>query len=438
MDIHFIPCEKNKPKTSLRIFIFHRGNEYRLPAGETIVTKFWNFDKNRCKLVREYAEAGFINQRLDRYEKALRDIINDYGLVTPTQERLRADFKNYKNGININAGGVSYNEQEQYLVDFIKSYKEDCNRKKGTRIHYDTTIAKLEKYEQRYRTKLRFFDIDIQFYNRFKKYISGQTYTKNGREYHYSKNYVGSIFKDIKSFMRKARNAKLHNFNDFENIDFVAEKEETDAIYLNMEEIMKIYNLNFTPEFLIAQGYDSRTPQIKSAIGSLNEERDRFLIGCFTALRHSDYSRIDILNFQNDMVSIWTKKRDKKVFIPIHYLLREIMKRRENILPKPISEQKHNKRIKEIGKLAGIDHEVMLSKTRGESRVSEVFKKYECITTHTARRSGASNMYLSGIDLKFIQDILGHSTAEQTLKYIKVAAEDNARRLQSHPYFTGS
>lgn len=46
-------------------------------------------------------------------------------------------------------------------------------------------------------------------------------------------------------------------------------------------------------------------------------------------------------------------------------------------------------------------------------------------------------MYLAGVDLKFIQDILGHSKVEQTISYIKVSAEDNAKRLINHPYFSG-
>jgi integrase len=113
------------------------------------------------------------------------------------------------------------------------------------------------------------------------------------------------------------------------------------------------------------------------------------------------------------------------------------MKRRNNMLPGKISEQKHNTHIKTIGRLAGIDSDVLLTKTRGGIRENITGKKYEFITSHTCRRSGASNMYLAGIDVKFIQDILGHSKLEQTLKYIKVAAEDNAKRLQNHPYFTG-
>jgi site-specific recombinase XerD len=46
-------------------------------------------------------------------------------------------------------------------------------------------------------------------------------------------------------------------------------------------------------------------------------------------------------------------------------------------------------------------------------------------------------MYLAGVDLKFIQGILGHSKIETTVKYIKVSAEENAKRLIDHPYFSG-
>ena len=345
------------------------------------------------------------------------------------------DFAKYKDQTNIKAGGISHDEQQQYFTPFILEYIKDCDRKRNTVRHYHTTINKLLQYERQYRVKLRFFDIDITFYNSFKKWVLSQTIGNSSK--HYTKNYVGSLFKDIKAFMRQARRMGLHDFAGFEEEAFSVDKEETDAIYLTMEEILKIYNLNITEELLLSNGYDNRHYNLSRAIQSLREERDRFLIGCFTALRHSDYSRIDSLNFKDDIISIWTQKKDKKVYIPVHYLLREILQRRNNELPKPISDQKHNKHIKELGRLAGIDEEVVLSKTRGENRQADVRKKYEFITTHTARRSGASNMYLAGIDIKFIQDLLGHSKVEQTLKYIKVAAEDNARRLQSHSYFTG-
>jgi integrase len=337
--------------------------------------------------------------------------------------------------MNTEAGGVT--DEEQYFVNFAIKFMGESDRKRETKKSYQTTINKLLEYEKKYKIKLRFVDIDIDFYNKFKKWLLTSTYKKNGSEFHYTKNYIGTIFKNISTFMNKSSKKKIHDFLGHKDEDFKVEKEEVDAIYLNLDEIEKIHNLKFTEELLLKNGFAKKKNNLSRAVVALNEERDRFLIGCYTALRHSDYSRIDVLHFNEDLVSIWTVKKDKKVYIPLHYRLREIMQRRNNILPVKISEQKHNDHIKVIGRLAGITDEVLLTKTRGGIRENIIGKKYEFITSHTCRRSGASNMYLAGIDVKFIQDILGHSKLEQTLKYIKVAAEENARRLQDHPYFTG-
>jgi len=428
MNIRFIPFDKTKEKTSLRAFVYHRGHEYRISIGESVITKYWNENKNRCKLVREYAESAIINKNLNDIENIITEIVKSYGLVTPSESQVRTDFKNYREKIDIEAGAKANNDKKHYLVDFATTFMNESDRKHNTKKTYQTTIRKLIEYEKTYKKRLAFSDIDMEFYNSFKRWL-----TEEG----YSKNFIGTIFKNVKMFMNKSEELNLHSFDGYKHKDFKSEKEDTDAIYLTTEEIDEIYKLEFTKELLLKNGFTEKANNIKRAIKSLNEERDRFLIGCYTALRHSDYSRIDILNFKDDLISIWTVKKDKKVFIPIHYRLREILKRRNNILPGKISEQKHNEHLKMIGRLAGINSEVLLTKTRGGKRESITGKKYKFITSHTCRRSGATNMYLSGIDIKFIQDILGHSKLEQTIKYIKVAAEENAKRLQSHPYFTG-
>jgi len=435
MNIRFVLFDKRKEKTSIRAFVYHRGQEYRVSVGESVLAKHWSESKGRCKLVRGYPNGATINKNLDDIESILTAIVSSYGLITPTETQVRADYKSRRKCINVEGGGVT--DETQYLVDYAIKFAKEADRKSGTKRTYQTTITKLRQYEQKYHIKLRFADINIDFYNKFKKWMLESTYTIKGKKYHYSKNYIGTLFKNVSMLMNKSNKRSLHGFLGHKDEDFKVEKEEVDAIYLNTEELDKIYNVEFTEELLLKNEFTGKSNNLQRAIKSLNEERDRFLIGCYTALRHSDYSRIDVLNFNDDMVSIWTAKKDKKVYIPIHYRLREIMKRRDNILPGKISEQKHNDHIKTIGKLAGINSEVLLTKTRGGVRESITGEKYKFITTHTCRRSGASNMYLAGIDVKFIQDILGHSKMEQTLKYIKVAAEENAKRLQNHPYFTG-
>lgn len=434
MKVGFYLDNAKKDISALRAIVRHKGQRYTISIGESVITKYWNENRYRCRTSREYPEASHINTRLDDWTDLIEETINSFGLVIPTKKMVKDKVDEVLRNRNIEAGGVIENEDEQYLVSFAIKYRAESNKSKNTKKSYQTTINKLIEFEKLFKTKLRFIDIDINFYNKFNKWLLDSTFTKGDDEVHYTKNYIGTMFKNISKFMT-ASQGQVHEFTGYKDAEFKVEAEETDAIYLTQEEIQKIYGLEITEELLKKNGY--RNKNLKTTIRSLNEERDRFLFGCFTALRHSDYSRLDSLHFKDNIIRIWTVKRDKKVYIPMHYRLRELLKRRDNILPAPISDQKHNKQIKAIGKLAGINEEVILSKTRGGKRIETVKLKYEYITSHTARRSGATNMYLAGIDLKFIQDILGHSKIEQTISYIKVSAEDNAKRLMDHPYFSG-
>ena len=436
MEVKFFLKDKTKDSTSIRAVVRNNGQRYQIAVGESVVTKYWNDKNYRCRTVRDYPEAAHINIRLNDWANLIEEAINSFGLITPTPKMLRDKIDEVLRTRNIEAGGVIENVDDQLLVTFAEKYREKSTKSDRTKKGYTTTINKLKEFEKEYKIKLRFIDIDIDFYNQFKNWMLNATYVKRKGEapIHYTKNYIGALFKNITLFMNESK-GKIHDFTGFIDKDFKSEKEETDSIYLTQDEIQKIYDLDITEELLRKHGYKNQN--LISTINSLLEERDRFLLGCFTALRHSDYSRLDNLHFKEDIIRIWTIKKDKKVFIPMHYRVREILERRNNILPSAISDQKHNKQVKALGKLAGINEETVLSKTRGGKRIETIGPKYKFITSHTARRSGATNMYLAGVDLKFIQDILGHSKIEQTIRYIKVTAEDNAKRLINHPYFSG-
>lgn len=437
MEVKFFLKDKTKDSTSVRAVVRNNGQRYQIAVGESVPPKYWNDKTYRCRTVRDYPEAAHINIRLNDWANLIEEAINSFGLITPTPKMLRDKIDEVLRTRNIEAGGVIENVDDQLLVTFAEKYRDKSTKSDRTKKGYTTTINKLKEFEKEYKAKLRFIDIDIDFYNQFKNWMTNATYIKKKGTppIHYTKNYIGSLFKNITLFMNESK-GKVHDFTGFIDKDFKSEKEETDSIYLTQEEIQKIYNLEITEDLLRSNGYKNQN--LISTIKSLKEERDRFLLGCFTALRHSDYSRLDNLHFKEDIIRIWTVKKDKKVFIPMHYRVRAILERRNNILPSAISDQKHNKQVKALGKLAGINEETVLSKTRGGKRIETIGPKYQFITSHTARRSGATNMYLAGVDLKFIQDILGHSKIEQTIRYIKVTAEDNAKRLINHPYFRGN
>nr|WP_163718783.1 tyrosine-type recombinase/integrase [Mangrovibacterium lignilyticum] len=127
-------------------------------------------------------------------------------------------------------------------------------------------------------------------------------------------------------------------------------------------------------------------------------------------------------------------RKNEDVVIPIHPIVGEILNSGFEITT-PISDQKLNKQIKQVCRCVGINDLVSVSRTEGNELVERNQQKWELISTHTARRSGATNMYLAGIPSISIMKITGHKTEKSFLKYIKISQEENAKLLSGHKFF---
>jgi integrase len=78
-----------------------------------------------------------------------------------------------------------------------------------------------------------------------------------------------------------------------------------------------------------------------------------------------------------------------------------------------------------VARLAGLTEKGRLS-SDPEKELSQ------CISSHTARRSFATNYYLDGFPTSELMKITGHRTEKAFLKYIKVTKLDTAKRLNVH------
>ena len=85
--------------------------------------------------------------------------------------------------------------------------------------------------------------------------------------------------------------------------------------------------------------------------------------------------------------------------------------------------------------MAGINQTEIVVRTEKGKEVERHFEKWQLITSHTARRSAATNMLLSGIEASDIM-ILGNWASEKSFwKYIRMEPEMNAKRLSGHSFF---
>ena len=121
-----------------------------------------------------------------------------------------------------------------------------------------------------------------------------------------------------------------------------------------------------------------------------------------------------------------------KVVIPLHHHIKKMIEERG--MPQPIQESTFNKLIKEVCKIVGIDQLVEGSKMNSRTRRKEVgfFSKYQLISSHTCRRSFATNLYLMNFPTLSIMKITGHTTEQSFLSYIKVTPKEHAQKLLEH------
>ena len=85
--------------------------------------------------------------------------------------------------------------------------------------------------------------------------------------------------------------------------------------------------------------------------------------------------------------------------------------------------------------MAGVDTPVTVETTTGGVSSLCTRPKYELIHTHTARRTGATLMYLAGMDVFNICSVTGHSSISMLKKYIKADDLDRARLISSDAAF---
>jgi integrase len=98
----------------------------------------------------------------------------------------------------------------------------------------------------------------------------------------------------------------------------------------------------------------------------------------------------------------------------------DIIKKWNYKLPK-ISNTKLNKQIKKVCRYAEID-EVVIDRDKS-------FQKYELVTCHTARRSFATNGYISNVPTRDLMRITGHKKETTFMNYVQVKREVKLSRI---------
>jgi site-specific recombinase XerD len=257
--------------------------------------------------------------------------------------------------------------------------------------------------------------INESFYNEYSSYLR--------YELGFKENTIARAIKVLKKIMRVAMKKpyNLHSNTDF--MDFPASYVDTDSIFLTEEEI----------EAFMSADIDKH----------LIEDRDRFFVSYNLFLRFGDAIKIEkddvFIHKGKPYIKLMQAKTKVKPVIPLFPRTVEILEKYNYRIPETTN-QENNWKLKEIGKAAKIKAiftETFVKKGKIEKKSGY---KYTFITTHTARRSMATNYYLAmkksgSIDLKSLQLMGGWKSILMLEKYLKIGALENAIEASEHPFF---
>ena len=331
----------------------------------------------------------------------------------------------------------------KYIDQFIKSIQNGTRlTEKGT-VFTDgsvrtikTSNKQFKKFQESKKRTYDFDDIDLQFYYDFSAYLKKRNYCLNSS---------GKIINQLKWIMACAQAEGYHNNNAYKNPKFKGNRVQVDSIYLTQEELDKM-----------------NAADLSELEDGAVISRDIFMVGVYTAQRISDYNNIKkedirttkkrwiedipdpdkpgatkavIREKEITYIDIHQKKTGAKVSIPCKKELIAILEKYNYNLPH-FEDQTINRHIKDIARVAGLTDLVTIETSKGGVRKKETVEKYKLVMSHTARRTGATLMYLAGIELFDIMKVTGHTTPEMLKRYIKADQLDVVQKLtDKYDYF---
>lgn len=409
--INFIVKAKKNYSNILLRFKNGRRFDYTVSTDIKIDPKNWSSSKQKVKITADNPAKDGINFQLAKLKEF---VIDEFNLDNMKGVYMDTDWLRKKISKFFNRPTDETELDQVFFIPFFDRFIEMAPSRiikgknkpvsKATITKYSTTRNKLREYEKRYKTKLKFTDLNLQFYEKFLHFLQIEQNINLGT--------VGNYIGTLKTIAREAKLEGLPVHPQIEHPKFFAPKVKTDSIYLRDEEINKIYQYNFV---------DNQR---------LDNARDLFIIGLRTGLRISDFLRLKETNLKEGYIEIETQKTGQTVVIPMHPQVKQTLEK-NNGFPRSLSDQRFNEYIKEVSKKVGFTQQIEGSKINPKTKRKEkgVYPKYELVTSHICRRSFASNLYGKLPNL-VIMGITGHQTEAQFLKYIKITPKENAKKLQ--------
>ena len=363
-----------------------------------ILPKSWDFEKERLKP--SASGALEFNVELNNLancctREAMRKKETNQFLSKEDYKQIVQDCIDRDNAVN---SEISIS----HLKTQFLSYKSNFV-KEGTLKEYRTVFKGLEDFEKHKGTKLILREMDGKFLDQFEVFLSRKKNTNDGDKEGLLNDTIHKYISTLKVFL------KWCNDNDYLVHPDVFKTQKTnfkkkaynEIIALSESEIQKLMNHDLSDR------------------PSLERVRDLFCLLCYTGQRFEGLINFDPKDIKNNAWDFISVKVKKRVIVPFEGYIapaKDILERIGYSVPK-ISNQKFNEYIKTVGKLAGMDEIIKITRYSGKQKLVIEKRKYDFLSSHVGRRSMVTNLLSRNVPITLVQKLTAHSDIRTLMKY---------------------
>jgi len=207
----------------------------------------------------------------------------------------------------------------------------------------------------------------------------------------YAANSAHTFFAELKAVLNDFADEKPIASKRFNKI-LKVKREQSQAVYLTLDELKKI--IDYQPQ----SNYERYVKKI-------------FIIEALTGARNCDSKRLSIANCDDNLrtITYFSQKTHKSVTLPIW---NDVLQFLSDPIDTSISLVYFNRLLREICRRCKIDENVSIY-TRGKLTTGP---KWQFVSSHTGRRSYATNLYILHVEPSTIAQFMGHSSPEITIR----------------------
>jgi integrase len=383
----------DKP-TPIFAFASFDGKRVKVYSGLSIHPDQW-IKKQQEAVTKGHASNGAINDALKLMRTSLEDCYNTHrrqGLL-PTADALREAVVPQATEEPDAASVAPALTFWDFYAEWIELTR--VRGKARSASVYETTGRHLRGFEKKAKYAVGFDTITTAFNDRFTTYLLGTAGLTD--------NTVAKQVMTLKRFMKWAAERGYHHSTGYERLTW--KRQEPDIMTLTAEEVEALEALPL-PE-----------------AGYLDNARTLFLLSCYTGLRYSDLVSIRAEHLRGQTLRLTTQKTREAVTIPLQSRALPIVRRMIAGEVRPITNQKLNDYLKELGERAGITEAVEVIRYRGGTRESHTVPKWQRLGCHTGRRTFVTLSLERGLRPELVMKITGHRDWKSFKRYVNITEQ---------------